>query len=351
MNLFLEPIDVWLFRDGRPFDAGSDHRAQSLFPPPPSVIQGALRSHHLVIKGVDLEDKQAIKEAVGDATHYPPGFRIRGPFIARYAQDVLTLYLPLPADAIKEKDRFLALRPQQPPAGLWANVPTPLCWLLPDRVLEKFEEAVWVSLSSLILYLENGELGTDKAVSADSLYERESRLGIRLQAETRTTEEGALYEVEFIRPKPDIGLLIEVHGLEGWPPVGLMRFGGEGHGARFRQLQAPPWPSPPDPLPERFKVYFATPAYFKGGWLPQDWGNFFTGSVKLKAVALSRYLAIGGFDLAKGEHKSVRRYVPAGSVYFFEAEGEARLKPDLVNQAITEEGAEIGYGQILIGRW
>ncbi|HXG18262.1 MAG TPA: type III-B CRISPR module-associated Cmr3 family protein, partial [Methylomirabilota bacterium] len=44
MYLFLEAIDVWLFRDGRPFDARSDHRAESLFPPYPSVMQGAIRS-------------------------------------------------------------------------------------------------------------------------------------------------------------------------------------------------------------------------------------------------------------------------------------------------------------------
>lgn len=48
--LFMQAEDVLLFRDGRPFNAGSDHEARSLFPPPPSVIQGVLRSHYLVHK-------------------------------------------------------------------------------------------------------------------------------------------------------------------------------------------------------------------------------------------------------------------------------------------------------------
>ena len=54
MQLFLEAVDVWLFRDGRPFDAGQDHSAVSRFPPYPTVIQGAIRSHHLVQTGVNL---------------------------------------------------------------------------------------------------------------------------------------------------------------------------------------------------------------------------------------------------------------------------------------------------------
>src|SRR5690606_5208459 len=82
MELFLEPVDVWLFRDGRPFDALSDHRAESIFPPYPTVMQGAIRSHHLVVKGVDLSDRAAIEAAVGTATDFK-GLRLRGPFIAK----------------------------------------------------------------------------------------------------------------------------------------------------------------------------------------------------------------------------------------------------------------------------
>ena len=359
MKLFLEPIDVWLFRDGRPFDAGSDHRAESLFPPPPSVIQGAVRSHHLIVKGVDLHDKAAIEAAVGTSTTYPKGFRVKGPFLARYVENDLTLYLPLPADAFKDGERFVALRPQTPPPELMAGIPTPM-WLLPEKEPEKFEEVVWVSLGTLQEYLNQGELKADEGAfesgrlaRPSDLYVRENRMGIRLLKETRTVEEGALYEVEFIRPRPDVGLYVEVYGFDGWPSEGVMRLGGEGHGARFRQIEAPDWPQPQEPLPERFKIYFATLAYFKGGWQPEDgdWSRFFEGEVELQAAAIGKYVALGGFDLAKdptkNPHKPARRYVPPGSVYFFTTRGEARLRVE----AITEDGAEIGFGQILIGRW
>lgn len=361
MKLYIEPVDVWLFRNGRPFDAGSDHRAESLFPPPPSVIQGAIRSHHLIVKGVDLHDRAAIEATVGSSTTYPEGFRVRGPFLARYVGGTLTLYFPLPADAFKVKgeERFVALRPQTPPPELMASIPTPM-WLLPEGEPEKFEELIWVSLEALQEYLNQGELVADAGAfragrlsNPSALYVRENRMGIRLLRETRTVEEGALYEVEFIRPRPDVGLYVEVLGFDGWPSEGIMRLGGEGHGGRFREIEAPDWPNPPDPLPERFKIYFATPAYFKGGWQPEngDWSKFFEGEVELQAGAVGKYVALGGFDLARdprgNPHKPARRYVPPGSVYFFTAKGEARLKAE----AVTEDGAEIGFGQILFGRW
>ena len=130
-----------------------------------------------------------------------------------------------------------------------------------------------------------------------------------------------------------------------------MRMGGEGRGGRFGPANVPAWPVPPCPLPDHFKVYFATPTYFTGGWRPKDWSKFFQGKVHLVAAAIGRYENVGGFDWAKKDHKPARRYVPAGSVYFFECQGQAEIKPGLTNSAITDAGAEIGFGQIIIGRW
>lgn len=42
--VFLEPVDVWSFRDGRPFDAGEVFEAASIFPPAPWTVLGSLRT-------------------------------------------------------------------------------------------------------------------------------------------------------------------------------------------------------------------------------------------------------------------------------------------------------------------
>jgi CRISPR-associated protein Cmr3 len=41
MQIVIRPMDVWLFRDGKPFMAGEDHAAETLFPPSPFTLQGS----------------------------------------------------------------------------------------------------------------------------------------------------------------------------------------------------------------------------------------------------------------------------------------------------------------------
>ncbi|MER3417517.1 MAG: hypothetical protein C4297_15140, partial [Gemmataceae bacterium] len=55
-DLILEQHDVWLFRDGRPFTAGEDIRARSLFLPTPFTVQGAIRARVLFSSSVSPAD-------------------------------------------------------------------------------------------------------------------------------------------------------------------------------------------------------------------------------------------------------------------------------------------------------
>lgn len=350
IGLFLTPLDVWLFRDGKPFDAHSDHRAQSLFPPYPTVMQGVIRSHQLVMQGIDLCNKDAILQAVGDAENYGR-LRLRGPFVAACQENNLTLYFPQPADAYTKDAKLHTFRavsaPTALPPGVCTNNPTShLLGLKEDP--KKPETGLWISLQGLQNYLQGA---TVTGVPAHCLFEHESRFGIARNDATRTTEEGMLYEVDFIRPQPGVGLYVEMAGYDGWPKTGTVRIGGEGHGAQFKQGTAVEWPQVPDPLPPLFKIYFATPTYLAAGWQPESWAKFFDGHVELAAAAVGRYESIGGFDWANNNHKPARRYVPAGSVYYFKSQGKTRLQPGLMQNAITDWGAEIGFGQIIISEW
>lgn len=354
-KLFIEPVDVWLFRDGRPFNAGTDHRARSLFPPYPSVMQGVIRSHHLVVRGVDLGDQHAIKDAVGTATDYRD-LRLRGPFVARRENGTVVRYFPAPRDAVfRDDEKLHPLTLEEVPAGIKSSTPTPyLLWDAGEP--EKPKGRMWLSEAALIRYLEGQPV---EPILERDLFLREDRLGIGLDDATRTTAEsetggGLLYEAEFVRVKGDVGLEVAFEGLPGlddWPLRGVLRMGGEGHAGRYEASNAPPWPEIPSPLPERFKVYFATPTYFEDGWRPKTWDRFFAGEVALQAAAVGRYQSIGGFDMAEGQPKAARRYVPAGSVYYFACQGEVKPQETLVNRAITDAGAEIGFGQVIIRRW
>lgn len=353
MALFLSPVDVWLFRDGRPFDAGDDHYARSLFPPYPSVMQGAIRSHHLVVKGVNLRDPSAIAEAVGDAEHFG-SLRLRGPFIARRdAGGKLTPYFPAPADAAPCDDSHLQAISPLPASA--CRVLTSLDVQLPMLFFphagveaEKRDLGGWLTGEQLRRCLQGEPV---EPARADALFTFEHRYGIGMDSDRRATQEGRLYAAEFVRLCNDVGLYVEVQGYEGWPEAGVMRIGGEGHGAHFTKVDAIAWPAPSAPLPPRFKLYCASPTYFTQGWRPDSWSRFFDGDVTLHAVALRGYESRGGYDMTGSGQKPARRYVPAGSVYYFSHDGSARLKSTLINNAITDRWPEIGFGQVIISEW
>ena len=354
MTLFLQALDVWLFRDGRPFDAGSAHRAESIFPPYPSVMQGAIRTHRLLASGVDLKDEKAIADLVGGPDEYG-SLRLRGPFLAKREGTQITRYFPQPADAILQDDKILPARLEEPSKFLKTNSRLPHVLGLKQDLGKPSSRPVWVSENALLAYL-NGE--TVESIPEERLFSRDERIGIGMD-ERRVTVDGMLYEAEFIRPAEDVGLLVEMDGYDEseWNRGGILHLGGEGRMATFEAIQFQPPPITHKPS-GRFKLYFSTPSYLANGWLPSedldDWSRFFVGPVKLIGAALQRYEIMGGFNWAAKDsdaraHRPSRRFVPAGSVYYFE--GKPELQPGLIQQAITDFGAEIGFGQTIIKEW
>lgn len=355
MRLFLAPEDVWLFRDGRPFDAASSHRARSLFPPYPSVLQGVIRSHHLVVNNLNFNErskemKDEIKKLVGDANDYK-SLEMRGPFVATYRDGKLTRFFPRPADwfPVKGKgneEKIQALSPEKC-AGIVTSAGELPQLLFPpvDFQPGKKEWGEWLAYEDLKTYL-NG--GAATPVAGDKLFLRESRVGIQIKAGSRAVEQGMLYEAEFVRPLEDVGLYLEVKGYNGWQQTGMIKIGGESHAARYRQLtEDVEWLELPKTIKGRFKIYFATPAYFNDGWQPSNWSQFFGIELKPVAVALKGYETIGGFDYAAHGDKPSRRYLPAGSVYYFDT-GENEVK---IAAPFTEEMGQIGFGQVFVAEW
>jgi len=349
LHIFLRPLDVWLFRDGRPFDAGSIHRAESLFPPYPTVIQGALRTHRLLRQGIDLKDKQAIENAVGSADNYK-SMHLRGPYLACMEGTTVTRYFPQPADAIVDGLEVTPAKLEDIPSSLKTSATSSKLFGLKQQT-GKPKEALWLSEQSLNKYLA-GE--TVEGTPVSRLFLREERVGIGMNNK-RVVDEGMLYETEFIRPRDGVGLLIEIEGdyESDWQNGGVLSLGGEGKQALAERVETTPV-SKPTVSGSRFKMYFATPAYFENGWLPLSWGKFFKNDVKLAAAAINRYETIGGFNWlgdANGAsaHRPARRFIPAGSVYYFE--GSSEFVDYSPNQAFTDFGAQIGFGQIIIKEW
>jgi CRISPR-associated protein Cmr3 len=322
-------------------------------------MQGVIRTHHIALHGsIDaylrgqLPEIEKIIGKPGEPV--PSSFKLRGPFIAKRVGAELKRYFPLPLDAYLFDVVYRSLK----------ATPAVDCTVLTDldsryQVLwrdkgadpEKTDSGKWLDEEALQEYLTKQRLPVERVVTSKELFDRESRFGIQRSDETRATQSGQLYEAEFIRPCSNIGLCVEVDGLPDWPESGIIGIGGENRAGRYTW-----WTSQ---LPAvrtelttsgKFKVIFLTPTYFNGGWQPEntaqhdDWSRFFP-KAKCVAAAVGRPLILGGYDLARGEHKPSRRYVPAGSVYYFEGE------PWLERDTITDDGAEIGFGQYIIGGW
>lgn len=361
MRLIIEPVDVWLFRDGRPFAAGEDHWASSLFPPTPFTMQGVIRSKILLDSEADLADyvhnptAYTVSQQIGGPGLGYGQLQLDGPYLARRENGTWVRYYPLPADLVREKDGGPYRCLEVASRILSANWPVQgLCPLdLPADLTDAEQASGWIHEEALAAYLEKGEPPhPNRVLPHRAFFQTEGRFNVKVKRAHHRPERQFLAEVGFVRTRPNVGLDVEVSGVVAWQPSkGFLGIGGEARAGYYQVLGTPARPFvTPAPLPARFKLYLATPAWLAQGWQPADWSQWFTGgSVRLIAAAVRRAQRIGGWDIATKQQKPMRAYVPAGSVYFFECDGEVIYKGKPVTDA-PDEG-QIGLGQAFIGVW
>ncbi|MEM0303333.1 MAG: type III-B CRISPR module-associated protein Cmr3 [Archaeoglobaceae archaeon] len=385
MELIIKPVDVWLFRDGRPFSAGEDHDAATIFPPTPFTLQGAIRTKVLVDKGVDFTQFKSLDLDVGYGDKFGK-LRLIGPMLARKRQDKWERLIPVPVDLMEVRveddmkrieERFILLKPKTDLSFktnlperlqlLWAEVKSELLSKLKDLNWRLEEAKGWLPESEWARYLQ-GE-APKQVVNNDSLFALEPRFGIAIDRSKRITQTQMLYRATFVRLRYGVALWAKVEGVNLQSKEGFLRFGGEGRSAIYEAVE--PLPSLASYMPKlekqsgvvRFKVVLISPAWFSGGWQPKDgdWSKIFGAPVRLIAAAIPRAQKFGGFDMARNEPKPIRNFVSAGSVYFFEANELPKLDenfaftetPDEVRQQNNGKNAwaNIGFGKVLIGRW
>ncbi len=366
--LFIKPDDVWLFRDGRPFAAGDQARAASIFPPTPRTIQGTLRSARLAQSGKSFTEQATWPEDVGTPDDFG-SLLLRGPVLAKRAGQTNDVhrYFQLPADLTSLKTGWHILAPQ-------STTDTDMNWpdnaslfpLLPPAGSEpeKFE-AGWLCERDLHAYLSGDIHGVHVHASTD-LFLREPRMGVQIDSHAKQPTEGNLYQVEFIRLQHSVGLLLEVTGL-ALARKGLLQLGGEARAASYETVATSMDLPPAGRLNSgasllRFKLYFATPAIFEDGWLPNAinettlQGNWRNLDLRLVSAALGKTQLIGGRDISQPDaQRPLRRVVPAGSVYFFEVMDGSKQPADVMNtfdgQCVSDADAQIGFGLCYVGGW
>lgn len=370
MKLFIEPNDVLMFRDGRPFAGGDDHFARGIFPPSPATIYGALRSHILSncwsefnkFKNDQGQIPEDVKKEIGTPTDLGSLALCQFTLAKRNGNNIEQLF-PMPKDVVQEKGvedgKPRILTPfnlsnsrtiTDLPAGLsnmWGSTEKPM-------------EAVSGFLSSK--EMGNYLLGTALSITeADKLFQTEERTGIQKSRKTRSAETGRLYSVEYFRLNKDTGFAVEVENIKLLPDSGILRLGGDNRSARYA---AEAWDEiPVEQIKKKiadtncFKLVLTTPAIFKKGWLPDCinadtmQGQINGINVQLVSACIGKPIGIGGYDFVKNHPKVMKKAVPAGSVYSFElTEGDVEsLFENVWLKSISDEKTQEGFGITLIG--
>lgn len=372
MWIQLIPNDTLFFRTGRPFEMGAETEADTIFPPYPSTIYGALRTFLIFHRGGLKSFREGKYADIG--TPFEKGnMRIIGPFL--FDTESETIYLPTPLDLVKVKSGEYEKR------AITTTMTKRPDIIYTDEEFEAMEEIFLYKGRNKIdqidgyiddITLEEYLCSTKQEkfyVEKDRFYMYETKVGIARNYNTLTSRVGYLYRVSMIRLRFGISLLVRVDCIEDMPESGILQLGGEGKTVKFKKVNYNPLERLEkinfDLDNRRFKLYLATPAIFKKGWLPEwidersligeksDINGEIRIRVRLISCIIGKYIRIGGWNMAERRPKQMYKAVPAGSVYCFEILDSVNfedIKKVFHCKNISDIYSEEGYGFSLIGK-
>ena len=328
---FIEPLDVLFLRGNKLFGDPGSH-GESLVPPWPSVAAGALRSLMLAADGIDIAAfaRGAMAHATLGTPAAPGSFALAGFDLARRGENgaVETLHA-LPADLVLTQGdddtlQLARLQPQSPALGLASSAPLAKWPVLAQPSRAKPVGGHWLTQAGWAADLTGQTPARDQLVPTSKLWQLDSRVGVGLDAATRSAADGKLFTVQAVAFRPDVGFLAAVRGAEP-PRAGMLRFGGDGRGAALQAVRhAPPQPDwEAIARARRCRIVLTTPGLFAQGWLlpgvDAERRLALHGlSGRLACAAVPRAEVVSGWDLALRQPKAAEHVAPSGSVYWLD---------------------------------
>jgi len=404
---YVRPTDSLFVRGHLAFGDAGEH-GSSAMPPPPSLFAGAFRSAMLGQDARQLTElltrgacsDAALAQCLG--TPAGPGmFRITWLTLAAepVAGGVPEPIAALPADLLMLGQSFVGLEPRATSPGVQSAGELPLRATLVSAKQEKPKGGIYLRSQGLALHLQGQALQAAHGLESRYLYQRDPRLGIGLNPDAHSAEEGHIYTTEGFAFSPgddskhqgaatsatsassaksatsatfaSTGFLVGLRGAgDLLPAQGVLRLGGDGRSAHYRRVSfTTPTPTSIPGKAKRFRLLLQTPALFSQGWLPEGvtqqddqsyrlQGNGF--SARLACAALGRRETVSGWDLYQWQPKPAQAAVPAGSVYWFDDfAGDAGKLATWVDQGLWPHNPDAlqqlrraeGYNRALLGTW
>ena len=349
-TIFIEPLDVLFLRGNKLFgDPGS--YGEALIPPLPSVAAGAIRSRMLVDAGINLAAfaRNEITHPALGTPAAPGSFTVTAFHLARREKngEIVPLFAP-PADLMLSAGENFPqaniLQPTQIAQGIETSFPFSRLPVLAQKTREKPQTGWWLTAAGWKCYLD-GELPNQAEhwVKSTDLWKIDERIGIGMNATTRSVEEGKLFSMQAIAFHHGIGFVVTTQDGDV-PSGGSLRFGGDGRAASVTEVST----SLPEPdyaailRNKRCRLVLTAPGLFEQGWLPTgatETMDFNLHGVRGKIVsaAVPRAEIVSGWDLAKWQPKTAQRAAPVGSVYWLEhIEADEAALRKLVTQGLWQ---------------
>lgn len=383
---YVQPTDTLFVRGNLAFGDAGEHGA-SMMPPPPSLFAGAFRSALLGRDAGEMSaflahgrcDDARLNACLG-TPEKPGAFRISWLSLAGRVADksMPEAVFQLPADLLRLESGFAPLQPRTPSEFVASAGDLPLRATLISAKQEKPKSGYSLRQAGFARHLQGLAPETTHEIEPQHLYKRDPRLGIGLNAESRSVEEGLIYTTEGFafspassretpRPFASTGFLIGIEGAEGLlADEGLLRLGGDGRSAQYRRVDfQPPRAEDVPGASGRFRLILQTPALFAQGWLPDGVsragdeyrldGSGFTA--RLVCAALGRREVVSGWDLFNWKPKPAQAAVPAGSVFWFDRfEGDPGKLAAWVEAGLWGENPDLqrraeGYNRAWLAGW
>jgi len=350
MILELTALDTLFFRDGKPFSKGHETWADAIFPPYPATIYGALRTAFFDANPLIFSQ---LKETQGFNTKDDPTIKLRINNV--FLKNNNGLLFQAPRNVLKQDSKENEL-----------------------EILTEFDRNYLSNKSTYKILKSSGnkanykELLIDKINFEDYLSGKygdlellnkpildiEPKVGIAIDKNTGTSQDGNIYRVGMLRTKEDLRILVDFDGLEFDDKI-LFKLGGEGkfvHANLKNESNKIEMPK----IDSKFLLYLNTPAIFKKGWIP-NWideesltANIPNTNLKIKllSAAIGKPHFIGGFDIANNIPKPMYKAVPPGSVYFMEIiDGNPAELEKIYQKSISDIYPEQGFGITYIGKF
>lgn len=360
----LEPVDSLFFGGGTPFSAeiSSQEDVSSLFPPPPSVVAGALRAALARAQGWEGRGRWSteLDPILGDGMEKEGTLRTAGPFVHRVGR----LLFPMPRHLVGY--RMSAWKP----VGYLTPGSLVRCDLgevvLPElnretvvnRRLEPGDE-VFVNIEGLRRIARGGLPSQDSLVHQNELWNVEPRIGLERDHAIRTAKPSMLYSSRHIRLKSGVGLSVYfsgvpeewVAGVRGFVPLGgESRFAWADVGGVFPRLE-PPF----DEIEKsgRAALLVLSPMGIEKEVLLGKRELELPGHAKIVTGCVDRPLRIGGWDSVRRRSMEVKSYLPPGSVLFLQLEQPRDFLLSVDDWGLLRIGrwTNWGFGLATIGTW